>query len=103
MKKRYRLPPQNATRVRHLGAGVRLAAPPKGPGTAAGQLPCPVHHLVKLAVPLVGHPLGQRDGLRLPGPSPRATGKPLPGPPPLRGWGVRAVPVQSAARAASAL
>ena len=31
MKKRYRLPPQNATRVRHLGLGLRLAAPRRAP------------------------------------------------------------------------
>ena len=37
MKKRYRLQPQNATRVRHHGPGLRLAAPPQRPGTAAGR------------------------------------------------------------------
>ena len=37
MKKCYRLQPQNATRVRHLGAGVRLAAPPGAAGTTAGS------------------------------------------------------------------
>ena len=37
MKKHYMLQPQNATRVRHLGAGARLATPPGAVRTAAGR------------------------------------------------------------------